>query len=74
MTRTATFTIREETPIHCQGCEERIGTALRCLPGVEAVQASRETQAVSVTFDPERTTAAQVRERLAGAGFEPEGG
>ncbi|HEX7000924.1 MAG TPA: heavy metal-associated domain-containing protein [Trueperaceae bacterium] len=73
MTRTATITISEETPMHCQGCEERIGSALKRLPGVEAVQASRETQEVSVTFDPERITVSQVRERLASAGFEPEG-
>jgi len=70
MTRTARFTIREQTPIHCEGCEQRIGNALRRISGVQEMQASRETQEVHVTFDPEKTTAEQVRAKLDLAGFE----
>lgn len=70
MARTVEFKVREGTPIHCGGCEERIGRALGRIPGVETVQASRETQEVHVTFDPEQATAEQVRAKLARAGFE----
>lgn len=59
-------------PIHCAGCEQRIGNALRRLPGVASVQASHRTQQISVTFDPDRVTAEQIRAKLAQIGFDVE--
>mgnify|MGYP001455797486 CR=1 FL=1 len=76
MTQTIHLAISGRTPIHCAGCEQRIGTALQRLPGVVAVQASQETQQVRVAFDPEQVSVEQIRARLARAGFEtaPAGG
>lgn len=33
----------EEQKIHCAGCEEHIGSALRRLPGITDVQSSADT-------------------------------
>ncbi|ACZ40386.1 heavy metal translocating P-type ATPase [Sphaerobacter thermophilus] len=76
MTQTIHLAISGRTPIHCAGCEQRIGNALRRLPGVASVQASQETQQVRVAFDPEQVSVEQIRARLARAGFEtaPAGG
>lgn len=72
MTQTIHFTVSGRNPIHCEGCEQRIGNALRRLRGVEAVQASHKTQQVRVAFDPVQVSAAQIRAKLAQAGFEAE--
>lgn len=61
--------IGEET-IHCSGCETRIGYALRCLPGIQDVRASAETQDISVTLDPTRISPEQVRARLKQLGYQ----
>ncbi len=53
-TQTLNFTVNDETKIHCAGYEQRIGNALRRLPGILDVQASAETQRVVVTIDPAR--------------------
>ena len=49
------FEVVGEEKIHCEGCEARIANALRRLPGVANVEASAETQRVSVAIDPEQT-------------------
>lgn len=61
MARTLNLTVTGEQKIHCAGCGERIGNALRRLPGVQDVQASADTQKVVVTFDPDTVSADQVR-------------
>lgn len=58
------FEVIGEEKIHCAGCESRIATALRRLPGVEEVQASAETQRVKLVIDPARVSADEVRARL----------
>jgi len=67
------FEVVGEEKIHCAGCESRIATALRRLPGVEVVQASAETQRVSVTIDPARTSEDEVRARLEQLGYQVHG-
>lgn len=64
------FEVVGEEKIHCAGCETRIASALRRLPGVEEVRASAETQRVNVTIDPARTSEDEVRARLAQLGYQ----
>ncbi len=40
MTRTLEFLVTGEAKIHCSGCEQCIGDALRRLPGVGEARAS----------------------------------
>lgn len=69
MTQTADFSVTGETPIHCAGCEQRIGNALKRLPSIANVEASAKTQRVRVAFDPAQMRAAQLRDKLERAGF-----
>jgi copper chaperone len=70
MTRTMHVTVTGEQQIHCAGCEERIRRALRRLPGVQAVEASAETQQVTVVIDPGRASPDQVRAKLEQLGYQ----
>ncbi len=69
MARTLNFIVTGEQKIHCAGCEERIGNALRRLPGIQDVRASADTQKVIVTFDPDTVSADQVRAKLEQLGY-----
>ncbi len=69
MGRTLNLIVTGERKIHCAGCEERIGNALRRLPGIQDVQASADTQKVVVTFDPDTVNADQVRAKLEQLGY-----
>ncbi len=69
MTQTINFTVNDETKIHCAGCEQRIGNALRRLPGILDVQVSAETQRVVATIDPARVDPEQVQEKLERLGY-----
>ncbi len=69
MARTLNFIVTGEQKIHCAGCEERIGNALRRLPGIQDVRASGDTQKVVVTFDPDTVSADQVRAKLEQLGY-----
>jgi len=64
MTQTLELKITGGTRINCAGCEQRIDTALRRLPGIEDVQASSQTQEVAVRFDPDRLPPGQVEAKL----------
>jgi copper chaperone len=64
------FEVIGEERIHCAGCESRIATALRRLPGVEEVQASAGTQQVKVTIDPARVSAEDLSARLEQLGYQ----
>ncbi len=72
MTNTTGFTVTGEQKIHCEGCEQRIGRALRSLPGVLGVEASAQSQRIVVETDPERVGPEEVRERLDLLGYEVE--
>lgn len=69
MTRTMTFTVTGEQAIHCAGCERRLGTVLRRLPGVARVDASAATQRVTIVYDPDQVSEQQLAAKLARAGF-----
>ncbi len=70
------FKVVGEQTIHCAGCEQRIGNALKRVPGVQDVQASHQTQEVRATIDPTRADAGQVRAKLEQLGYQvtPQGG
>lgn len=63
------FVVTGEARIHCSSCEQRIGNALRRVPGVENAWASALSQRIVVTIDPARTTSEQVRSRLEQIGY-----
>lgn len=70
MARTIDLMVTGEQKIHCVGCELRIETALRRLPGIRDVQASAETQRVAVKANSPVVSADQVRAKLEDLGYE----
>jgi P-type Cu+ transporter len=57
------------TGMTCNGCAARIEQALRSQPGVTAAAVSFAATAASITYDPQRTDPAQLRETITGLGF-----
>lgn len=70
------FDIVGPETLHCSGCEQRVGVALRRLAGVREVAASAATQRVRVVIDPDLVSAAAVQARLELMGYtvQPHGG
>lgn len=64
------FNVIGPEKIHCESCEQRIGRALKRLPGVEDVKASAKEQRISVSFDPKRANPEQVKAKLQEIGYE----
>ena len=58
------------TGMTCGGCETAVKRTLQQLSGVDDVKASHSDNLVGVTFDPDKVTAAEIRERIAGLGYE----
>jgi cation transport ATPase len=56
----------------CEGCAEKIGDALRPLPGVREVRATVAQKRVSVRYETARSREQDLREALATAGFSAE--
>ena len=69
MSETIQLTVIGEEKMHCAGCEQRVGTVLRRLPGVESVAASATTQQIEVNFDPNLVGIEQLQSRLEQAGY-----
>ena len=69
MAQTIDFVVTGEEKMYCAGCEQRVGNALRRLPGVTNVQANAQTQQVVVTFEPSQVTAEQVQMKLEQIGY-----
>ncbi|MBI4287457.1 MAG: cation transporter [Chloroflexi bacterium] len=59
----------QDKAIHCSGCESRIETVLKKLPGVVKVKADHKTQKVSITLDTSRTLIGEVKQKLEFAGY-----
>ncbi len=70
MNTTVSLIITGRERIHCAGCEQRIGNALRRLAGVADVRASAQGQRVVITFDPGQTNQEQLLARLSQLGYE----
>lgn len=69
-TETIELQVAGEQTIHCAGCEQRIGNALRRLPGIQEVRASARTQRVLVRLDPSQLDVERVRAKLAQLGYD----
>ena len=70
MVQTLEFVVMGEEKMHCAGCEQRVSTVLRRLPGVQEVQANATTQQVRMTVDPSQVSAEQVRAKLEQLGYQ----
>lgn len=70
MVHTIEFMVTGEEKMHCEGCEQRVGNALRRLAGVQDVRASAETQQIVVTINPAQVGSEQVRARLEQLGYQ----
>ena len=57
------------TGIDCEGCEQRIQTGLRRLPGVRVARASHTTQQVDVSVETTLTIPAEIATRLGELGY-----
>jgi copper chaperone CopZ len=64
------FKVVGEQAINCSGCEQRIDNALQRLDGVQKVEASFQTQEVTVEIDDSKLTPGQVRTKLDQLGYE----
>ncbi len=53
----------------CEGCAEKISTALHTLPGVRAVQPKVQQKHVAVRYEPARVQGRQLQEAIEKAGF-----
>ena len=70
MASTTNFTVTGDQKIYCEGCEQRLGRALKRLPGVFRVEAYADSQRVVVEFDSGRVGDEELRERLYLLGYE----
>lgn len=57
------------TGMTCGGCENAITRTLTRIDGVSAATAARQANHVSVTYDPSRVTAADIKARIADLGY-----
>lgn len=64
------FKVEGENKMHCAGCEQRVDNALHRLEGVGEVEATFQTQEVTVTVDESKVSTEQVRERLERLGYD----
>ncbi len=70
MLKSVTFEITGDRKIVCDGCEERIETMLKGMPGVDRVHARSRNQRVEVLFDAAVLAPTAVVERLGKAGYQ----
>ena len=66
MTQTIQLTV---TGMTCGGCENAVKRTLSQLPGVERVNASHRLNHVDVTYDGDKVTPAQLKERIKTLGY-----
>jgi len=69
---TATSTTFTVQGLHCTGCADTLGSALRSRDGVIRARADYDEGRVVVRFDPDRVSEDDVRERIRASGFEPD--
>jgi copper chaperone CopZ len=70
MAQMIAFIVTGEEKMHCAGCEQRVGNALRRLVGVQNVEANAQTQEVVVTIDPAQVSPEQVQAKLVQIGYQ----
>ena len=59
-----------DSGIHCGGCESRIESALRLLPGVVQVKADRQTQIVRLLLHSPETGTGEIVRKLEFLGYQ----
>ncbi len=64
-------TILTAPKIKCEGCAQAITQALAPAPGIENVQVDIERKKVTVTYEPDTISLAQITAKLLEAGFPP---
>ncbi len=57
------------TDMKCGGCETNVTGKLNAIDGVISVKASFKEDTVSIDFDTEKTTLANIKDTITGAGF-----
>jgi len=57
------------TGMTCGGCENAVKRGLARLDGIAEVAASHADERVTVTFDPDLVTPAQIKARIAAIGY-----
>ncbi len=70
MFRSITFEVIGDQRLVCEGCEQRVESLLKALPGVEKVRARARNQRIEVLFDAAALEATAIAERLGKAGYE----
>lgn len=74
MFRSITFEVIGDQRLVCEGCEQRVESVLKALPGVQKVRAQARKQRIEVLFDAAALEATAIAERLATAGYETKTG
>lgn len=69
MSETVTLTV---TGMKCGGCEANVSGKLQALAGVLAVEAKHKENAVTVTFDADKTDVDTIEDVIIDAGFKVE--
>lgn len=69
MQKSITFQVTGNQTIVCEGCEERIETMLKGVPGVAKVRARSSNQRVDVLLDPALSAPETIVEKLRQAGY-----
>lgn len=59
-----------EQTMCCGSCERTVKLALSQLPGVHQVEASHNTQQITLTFDPQRLTLERIDQELTRLGYQ----
>jgi copper chaperone len=70
MLKSISFEVMGEKKINCQGCEERIESALKKLEGVSKVRAHARTQRIEVLLDTTLLEPSAIIDKLGQAGYE----
>ncbi len=70
MLKSITFEVIGDQPIVCEGCEQRVESLLKALPGVQKVRAQARKQRIEVLFDAAAMEATAITEHLGKAGYE----
>lgn len=70
MLKSFTFEVVGSQRINCQGCEERIESALKKVPGINKVRADARNQRVEVLLDTKVAAPSLIAEKLQQVGYE----
>lgn len=67
---TKTLKVIGEQTMHCGGCENTVKFTLNQLPGIQRVEASRQTQLIRLTYDSQTLDLERVRQELDWIGYQ----